>query len=103
MVALADFTSYHLGLMLTDLEAELRLRPEAPALQNLWTAFGTHMPWDQRFTRCWDDPAFAARYTWLKGRIDTAVGLDSKTTLAVALPALRNILAAREAEEGSPF
>lgn len=69
-VELSDFTSYDLGRLQEAVAAEAAERGrDAYGTHVLWGRAQEHLPWDQRFARCWDDPSFSSRFAWLRARV----------------------------------
>ena len=96
MTGLGDFSSYDLGRVLEQLRAdvvELPDQPAGPALRRTCTQLLT---FDHRWGRCWDDPTFQARYTWLREQLD----IDSAPLLRDVVDTLAPLVDALVASDG---
>lgn len=104
MTGLGDFSSYDLGRVLEALRADVAELPDqypGPALRR---AVVQLVSYDHRWGRCWDDPSFLARYTWLREQLD----IDNTPALAEVIrklaPLVDDLVAGGQLEPGdTPF
>ena len=94
MTGLGDFNTYDLGRVLEALRAEAAERPKAPAAHILRAACTRLLTWDHRYPTCWDDPAYLARYTWLRRQLvgDALAPLGDAASVGDAAAILDSLL-----------
>jgi len=96
---LTGFSSYDLGRLLEELQAEVKDHREAPASTALRHAAVRNLTWDQRYSSCWADPSWLERYTWLRAYMIDPNLAAPVPPLATVLPRLVELLADRMALE----
>jgi hypothetical protein len=104
MTGLGDFSSYDLGRVLEALRADVAELPDQYAGPALRRACVQLLSFDHRWGRCWDDPSFLARYTWLR----EALAIDSEPALAEVVrqlsPLVDDLVAGDQLQPGdTPF
>lgn len=93
----ADFPSYDLGMVISDVERTAAAFPLSPATSALRSSCCRNLRWDQYSDGPWDDPTFPPRFEYLRQFAVDEAGHSLAVTDLV--PVLHQLLAHIESTE----